>query len=148
MIQGWLGDAASSGLDHGELEAQLDTRGRELLRQLYQDHLELRAVREGRIEVRDSEGTRRTRTEAGHTRVLATIFGQVTGRSLTASNFVGEDGAVLTADLARAEAKLQSEVIKRMNRVDATSGYQIRIKLVDLATLPASQFVEFALLVR
>jgi hypothetical protein len=79
---------------------------------------------------------------------LVTIFGQVSGRSLTAANFVGEDGAVLTADLARAEAKLQSEIIKRMNRVDATSGYQIKIKLVDLATLPASQFVEFALLVR
>jgi hypothetical protein len=78
LIQGWLGDAASSGLDHGELEAQLDTRGRELLCQLYQDHLELRAVREDRIEVRDSEGTRRTRTEARHTRVLATIFGEVT----------------------------------------------------------------------
>ncbi len=60
-IQGWLDGADSSGLDHGELEAQLDTRGRELLRQLLQDHLELRAVREDRIDVADSDGTRRTR---------------------------------------------------------------------------------------
>jgi hypothetical protein len=77
-IQGWLDSAASSGLDHAGLEAQLDSRGRELLRQLLQDHLELRALRENRTEVRDPDGTRRTRTEAGHTRALATIFGEVT----------------------------------------------------------------------
>lgn len=79
---------------------------------------------------------------------LVTILGQVSGRSLATANFVGEDGAVLTADLARAETKLQSEVIKRMNLVGARSGYQIRIKLVDLAVLPASQFVQFELLLR
>lgn len=77
-IQDWLDGADSSALDHGELETQLDTRGRELLRQLLQDHLELRAVREDRIVVHDSDGARRTRTEAGHARVLATIFGEVT----------------------------------------------------------------------
>lgn len=77
-IQDWLDGADSSELDHGELEAQLDTRGRELLRQLLQDHLALRAVREERIVVHDNDGTRRTRTEAGHARVLATIFGEVT----------------------------------------------------------------------
>lgn len=88
-IQGWLDGADSSGLDHGELEAQLDTRGRELLRQLLQDHLELRAVREERIVVHDRDGTRRPRTEAGHARVLATIFGEVTVTRL-AYRAVGE----------------------------------------------------------
>ena len=77
-IEGWLAGQDSSGLEHGELEQQLDVRGRELLRLLFQDHLELRALREDRLEVADADGSYRTRAETGHTRGLATIFGQVT----------------------------------------------------------------------
>lgn len=77
-IEGWLAGQDSIGLEHGELEQQLNTRGRELLRLLFQDHLELRALREGRLEVADADGSYRTRAETGHTRRLATIFGQVT----------------------------------------------------------------------
>ena len=50
-IEGWLAGQDSSGLEHAELEQQLDTRGRELLRLLFQDHVDLRALREGRLEV-------------------------------------------------------------------------------------------------
>lgn len=39
----WLDGAEAAGLGHAELEAQLDTRGRDLLRRLYQDHTDLRA---------------------------------------------------------------------------------------------------------
>jgi len=46
-IEGWLAGPASDGLEHGELEQQLDTRGRELLPLLFQDHVDLRALREG-----------------------------------------------------------------------------------------------------
>ena len=41
-----LGAADAARLGHAELEELLDLRGRELLRQLYQDHLELRRLRE------------------------------------------------------------------------------------------------------
>ena len=47
-ILGWLDGDSSTGLDHAELERQLDVEGRELLRQLLQDHVDLRAIREGR----------------------------------------------------------------------------------------------------
>ena len=44
-------------------------RGRELTRQLYQDHLDLRAAREERLdEVTGADGVTRTRAEDGHTR--------------------------------------------------------------------------------
>jgi hypothetical protein len=33
-------------MDHSDLEALVDREGREILRQLYQDHLDLRASRE------------------------------------------------------------------------------------------------------
>lgn len=77
-ILGWLDGAASSGLEHAELEGQLDVAGRELLRLLLQDHVDLRAVRESRVAVVGADGSHRTRVETGHTRALGTIFGQVT----------------------------------------------------------------------
>ena len=73
-----LGDDAASGLEHSELEARLDSDGRELLRQLMQDHLNLRALQEQRLPaVRDAEQVAHTFVEAGHQRHLATIFGVV-----------------------------------------------------------------------
>ena len=77
-IEGWLAGQDSSDLEHAELEQQLDTRGRELLRLLFQDHVDLRALREGRLEIADVDGLCRTRVETGHDRGLATIFGEVT----------------------------------------------------------------------
>jgi hypothetical protein len=77
-IEDWLAGEGSSDLEHAELEQQLDIRGRELLRLLFQDHVDLRALREGRLEVADVDGALRTRVETGHERGLATIFGEVT----------------------------------------------------------------------
>lgn len=42
------GDEAT-GLSHGQLEDHLQVAGRELLRQLFQDHLDLRAHNETRL---------------------------------------------------------------------------------------------------
>jgi hypothetical protein len=78
-IEGWLAGPEAVGLGHAELEEQLDARGRELLRRLYQDHLDLRAAREQRRQqVTGADGVIRTRAEKDHSRPLATIFGQVT----------------------------------------------------------------------
>ena len=75
---GFLDGAGAAELDHGELEKRLETQGRELLRLLYQDHLDLRAARERRLdEVVDADGVDRPSMEAGHARALTTIFGEV-----------------------------------------------------------------------
>lgn len=72
-IKEWLSGPVAGGLTHAELEEQLGARGRELLRRLHQDHLDLRAAREQRLEeVTGADGVARTRAEAGHTRPLAT----------------------------------------------------------------------------
>jgi hypothetical protein len=76
-VLGFLDGTDAAVLSHSQLEDRLDVEGRQLLRQLFQDHLELRAVRESRVEVTDADGVRRGRVETGHTRGLATIFGQV-----------------------------------------------------------------------
>jgi hypothetical protein len=77
-LVGFLEGRAAAGLSHAELEDRLQTDGRELLRQLYQDHVDVRAEREQRVAVLDAEGTRHGTVESGHRRTLATVFGEVT----------------------------------------------------------------------
>ena len=77
-IVGWLEASEADSLSHSELEDDLDRRGRELLRRLLQDHLELRAQREERVEVAAVKGVTHGSVEAGHTRALTTLFGTVT----------------------------------------------------------------------
>ncbi len=76
---GFLEGAPAAGLEPAELETELEVKGRELVRQLMQDHLELRSQREQRLqEVLDAEQVTRGSVETGHTRALPTVFGEVT----------------------------------------------------------------------
>ena len=78
-MEEWLSGPEAAGLTHADLEGQLGARGRELLRLLHQDHLDLWAAREQRQQkVTGADGVVRTRAETGHHRPLATVFGQVT----------------------------------------------------------------------
>jgi hypothetical protein len=78
-IEGWLEGPQAAALDHAGLEQELEARGRELLRLLFQDHLDVRAAREQRrARVAGADGIMRTRAEKGHCRALATVFGVVT----------------------------------------------------------------------
>jgi hypothetical protein len=78
-----LQSAEAVGLTACELEGLLAGRGREVQRQLLQDHLDLRAAREEQAGRRDhpaatgADGITRTRMETGHCRLLATLFGTV-----------------------------------------------------------------------
>ena len=47
-LEDWMASEETAGLQHGELEEQLDVRGRDLLRQLFQDRLDLTSAREER----------------------------------------------------------------------------------------------------
>ena len=75
---GWLDGRDAGVLTHGEVEDELDRRGRELLCQLFQEHLEVRAVREERAgAVLDADGVAHAAVESGHHRRLTTIFGDL-----------------------------------------------------------------------
>jgi hypothetical protein len=82
-VAAWLEGAASAALPHAELEARLEVESRELFRQLLQDHLDLRAQRERRLEeVVGADSLPRGSAEAGHQRGLATVFGEVQVRRI------------------------------------------------------------------
>ena len=78
-VEQWLAGEETAGLRHGELEEELEVRGRELVRRLFQDRLDLLAAREvRRHDVTGTDGVARTRTDKSRQRMLATMFGQVT----------------------------------------------------------------------
>ncbi|MGW2818901.1 ISKra4 family transposase [Streptomyces sp. NPDC001415] len=79
-----LADGPAADLAHDEIEVQLEQLGRELLRQLMQDHLDSRARKEeamwgkrGQPVVLGPEGQPRTWRERGHRRLLTCVFGPV-----------------------------------------------------------------------
>lgn len=78
-LAGWMESEEAAGLQHAELGEQLEIRGRDLLRQMFRDRLDLSAAREERRhDVAGADGVVRTRAERGRTRPLMTKFGQVT----------------------------------------------------------------------
>ena len=81
-VLAFLDGAAAAALSHSDLEDRLEIEGRQLVRQLFQDHLDLRALRESRAEVVGADGVSRGRVETGHARELATVFGEVAVRRL------------------------------------------------------------------
>ncbi|MGH8903254.1 MAG: ISKra4 family transposase, partial [Egibacteraceae bacterium] len=64
-----LESAPTAELTHAQIEDRITTRGRQLQRRLYQDHLDLRAAREAdHHDVTGADRVERTRTETGHHR--------------------------------------------------------------------------------
>ncbi len=76
---GWLAGPGAAGLGLAGLEDRLAVLGREIQRQLLQDHLCALAAAEPRLaRVTGPDQITRTRAEAGHGRALSSIFGPVT----------------------------------------------------------------------
>ena len=65
-IVAWLGDEHHAGMTHAQVEERLHTDGLALLRQLYQDRLDLRASQERRLDqVLDADGVEHGTAEGG-----------------------------------------------------------------------------------
>jgi len=65
-MPGWLEGSESAQLSHADLEDEIVRRGCEAQRLAFQDHLDLRALRERRVRVVDAEGAAYGAVEAGH----------------------------------------------------------------------------------
>ncbi|CAI7973405.1 conserved hypothetical protein [Frankia sp. Hr75.2] len=79
-LEALLAGAEARSGRHDEVEELIDRHGREVLRALFQGHLDLRAREEERADPPPvgADGVTRTRTERGHDRRLVSQFGQVT----------------------------------------------------------------------
>lgn len=121
-------------LSHGELEELLDSEGRSLLRQLLQDHLELRALREARLRhVVGADGVARGNVEV-HERTLGTVFGEVVVERLAYrrrdhSNLYPADGA-LNLPLDK-----HSHGLRKLAAVEASRGsFAAAVEAIERAT--------------
>ena len=125
----------AGALEHAELETRLDAQGRELLRQLMQDHLDLRAAREQRLpEVRDVHEVAHTAVEAGHHRGLHTIFGELdvarlAYRARAAENLYPADAAL------NLPAERHSHGLRRLAAIEASRGsYEDTVDAIERAS--------------
>jgi hypothetical protein len=76
-LEDYLDSGKAQGMSHSDLERELEKRGRELLRQLFQSHLDGRGTGEAEGEVKGSDGVTRAQARL-QTRRLETVFGTVT----------------------------------------------------------------------
>jgi hypothetical protein len=123
-----LASAEAGGWTHDQLEGHLETNGRELLRLLLQEHLDLRCLREQQavtqgasIPVEDADGTCHRKVEQGHVRHLATVFGTVrvtrcAWRADGTRNLYPADAAL---NLPR---RLHSHTLRRKTAIEAARG--------------------------
>jgi hypothetical protein len=148
LVTGLRGPRAA-GLTHAELETWLETDGRKVVRALFQDHLDLRAVREQRLPTPPvgADEVARTRMEKDHRRGLATVFGEVTASRMAYR-------APGSANLHPADAALglptglHSHGLSRLVALEAARGsYDDGVEAVERATgvrVPKRQFGELA----
>ena len=97
-------------------------RGRELLRRLFQDRLDLTAAREERQhDVTGQDGVVRTRAERGRTRPLVTRFGQVRVSRIAYRSPGRSNVHLLDAALNLPEEK-HSHGLRKMAAVESARG--------------------------
>ena len=121
-LVGFLGDGEAAGLTHEELETRLDVSGRELCRQLLQDHLDLRAAREVRaVAVSDAEGVVHNAVEPAHHRPLETIFGTVSVTRL-AYRAKGKENLHLQDAALNLPTELHSHGLRELCAIEAARG--------------------------
>lgn len=102
-IEQWLTADDTGSCTHEEIEAELEQRGREVMRRLLQAHFDLRAHQEDRlVSVVGADGIERTNVRGGG-RALMSVFGPVRPARL-------RYGARGTANLAPADAVLNLPV--------------------------------------
>lgn len=111
----------TAALSHGELELLLEVEGRALIRQLLQDHLDLRTEREPRVEVVDAEGVRHRSVERGHQRPLTTIFGEV-DVSRVAYRRRGHPNVYPADDILNLPTEKHSHGLRKRAAIEASRG--------------------------
>jgi hypothetical protein len=131
-----LDNAQTGAMSHSDLETFLTDELRQLGRAAYQDHLDLRALRETRAAAPPvgADKVARTRMERGHDRGLTTVFGSVTAtrtayRAPGARNLCPADAAL------NLPAGLYSHGLRRLLCLEAVRGsYDDATEAVTRAT--------------
>ena len=134
-------------MSHGELERELEKRGRELMRRIMRDHLDRRGPGEAKGPVRDSGGDERTRVRLQE-RALETVFGTV----FVERAGYGREGAdslhPLDGELNLPVERYSLELRRRVAEEAAKSSFDETLQSVEKTTgahVPKRQLEEMVL---
>lgn len=145
-ITTFLRSQEAVSLTHSDLERELEAKGRELMRQLLQAHLNLREPGAAVGPVRDAEGEKCERQQL-HERKLETIFGVVTV-SRTGYGAEGKPSLhPLDGDLNLPVEKYSHEVRRRAAIEAAKNSFEEGVRTLKTYTgahVPKRQFEELA----
>ena len=121
-LVGDLADRRADAMTAFELEVMVGERGREVMLELLQGHMDLRSIREPQLnEVVDADGVPHRRIEKNHERQLNSVFGalrirRIAYRALGCANLHPLDAALsLPAERA-------SHGVRRLAAIEATRG--------------------------
>ena len=111
----------AAGLEHGELEALLEREGRELLRALLQDQLDLRGVASRVWRGSLTRGVARPAVERDHRRQLSSLFGEVSVGRL-AYRARGEENLYVADGVLNLPTEHASHGVRRLAARAAAAG--------------------------
>lgn len=121
-LVGWLAEGQAGGLTHAEVEERIHAEGMAVLRQLMQDHFDLRADRERELaQVIDAEGQPRAWAQKGRARQLATRFGPVQVTRI-AYRSAGRTDLHPADAVSNLPAEKHSHGLRRLAAVEAARG--------------------------
>lgn len=118
---------------HAELEATLLEKGRGLLRQLLQDHLDLRSARERDVKVVDQDGTGRAERRQG-TRQLRSLLGPVVVTRRLYQQAGCEGRAPADAGLRLCEDSYSMGVRRQLAQLCANDAYAPAVETLERLT--------------
>ena len=121
-LVGDLAERKADSLTHSELEVMISERGREVMLELLQGHMDLRSIREPQLtEVVDADQIPHRRIEKDHERQLNTVFGTVRIRRIAYRALGCANLHPLDADL-NLPIERTSHGLRRLAAIEAARG--------------------------
>ncbi len=149
QLANMLASKEALGSSLADVECQLNLAGRELLRQLLQDHLDLREIKEPKLEsVTGEDGTVREHVEEGCRRNVMTLFGDVSVKRLGYTKYGGQRLFPLDARLNLSDGKYSYGLRKRTVEEIVKGSYDQGVEAVSQTTggkVPKRQALEIAI---
>lgn len=119
---GDLADRKADTMTAFDLEVMISERGREVMLELLQGHMDLRSIREPQLtEVVDADGIRHRRIEKNHERQLNTVFGTLRIRRIAYRALAAGNLHPLDAEL-NLPAERTSHGLRRLAAIEAARG--------------------------
>ena len=132
-IVGYLGSQEASAMSHSKLERELEKKGRELMRQLLQEHLNKRGPGKCDQPVKGADGVERPRVRL-QKRNLETIFGTVSVERAGYGQEATDSLHPLDAELNLPNERYSLEVRRRVAEEAAKSSFDETLESIGKTT--------------